>query len=87
MQNRGFQGFKGGPPLPLSSPPSYQPFDSNQNGRYQYIPLPGDFMINSNDKNGTPIPSQYQPIGRINGVVIRDPHGNLGLSQYSFSTY
>ncbi|KAF9431269.1 hypothetical protein BGZ94_003584 [Podila epigama] len=61
------------------------PFSSNQPGRHKAVPLPTDFMSGPSDAPRLSMPEPHQVLGSIRGVIIRDAHGNIGLSQYQFT--
>ncbi|KAF9933285.1 hypothetical protein BGZ65_004178 [Modicella reniformis] len=62
-----------------------QPFTSNQPGRHKAVPLPTDFMSGPSDAPRLSMPEPHEVLGTIRGVIIRDAHGNIGLSQYHFT--
>lgn len=62
-----------------------QPFTSNQLGRHKAVPLPTDFMSGPSDAPRLSMPEPHEVLGTIRGVIIRDAHGNIGLSQYHFT--
>ncbi|KAF9099486.1 hypothetical protein BGX29_007123 [Mortierella sp. GBA35] len=63
---------------------SLQPFSSGQHGRHKAVPLPTDFMSGPSDAPRLSMPEPHEVLGSIRGVIIRDAHGNIGLSQYQF---
>ncbi|KAG0229799.1 hypothetical protein B0O80DRAFT_498406 [Mortierella sp. GBAus27b] len=62
-----------------------QPFTSSQPGRHKAVPLPTDFMSGPSDAPRLSMPEPHEVLGTIRGVIIRDAHGNIGLSQYHFT--
>ncbi|KAF9387501.1 hypothetical protein CPC16_007006 [Podila verticillata] len=62
-----------------------QPFNSVQHGRHKAVPLPTDFMSGPSEAPRLSMPEPHQVLGTIHGVIIRDAHGNIGLSQYQFT--
>ncbi|KAG0365311.1 hypothetical protein BC939DRAFT_456631 [Gamsiella multidivaricata] len=62
-----------------------QPFASNQPGRHKAVPLPTDFMSGPSDAPRLSMPEPHEVLGMIRGVIIRDAHGNIGLTQYQFT--
>ncbi|KAF9189904.1 hypothetical protein BGZ51_009183 [Haplosporangium sp. Z 767] len=62
-----------------------QPFTSVQPGRHKAVPLPTDFMSGPSDAPRLSMPEPHQVLGTIRGIIIRDAHGNIGLSQYHFT--
>ncbi|KAG0321874.1 hypothetical protein BGZ97_009882 [Linnemannia gamsii] len=62
-----------------------QPFTSGQHGRHKAVPLPTDFMSGPSDAPRLSMPEPHEVLGTIRGVIIRDAHGNIGLSQYHFT--
>ncbi|KAF9903630.1 hypothetical protein EC991_003495 [Linnemannia zychae] len=62
-----------------------QPFTSAQHGRHKAVPLPTDFMSGPSDAPRLSMPEPHEVLGTIRGVIIRDAHGNIGLSQYHFT--
>ena len=62
-----------------------QPFSSNQHGRHKAVPLPTDFMSGPSEAPRLSMPEPHEILGTIRGVIIRDAHGNIGLSQYHFT--
>ncbi|CAG8531806.1 17272_t:CDS:2 [Acaulospora morrowiae] len=61
-------------------------FNWNQPGRHTAIPLPTDFMSGPSTAPRLSMPEPHDVLGVIKGVIIRDAQGNIGLSQYQFST-
>ncbi|KAF9584163.1 hypothetical protein BGW38_007378, partial [Lunasporangiospora selenospora] len=61
------------------------PFNSSQPGRHKAVPLPTDFMSGPSDAPRLSMPEPHEVLGTIRGVIIRDAHGNIGLSQYVFT--
>lgn len=61
-------------------------FNWNQPGRHTAIPLPTDFMSGPSNAPRLSMPEPHDVLGVIKGVIIRDAQGNIGLSQYSFSS-
>ncbi|KAG0325965.1 hypothetical protein BGZ99_010338 [Dissophora globulifera] len=62
-----------------------QPFSSSQSGRHKTVPLPIDFMSGPSGAPRLSMPEPHEVLGTIRGVIIRDAHGNIGLSQYHFT--
>ncbi|KAG0353830.1 hypothetical protein BG005_006914 [Podila minutissima] len=62
-----------------------QSFNSVQHGRHKAVPLPTDFMSGPSEAPRLSMPEPHQVLGTIHGVIIRDAHGNIGLSQYQFT--
>ncbi|KAF8939262.1 hypothetical protein EDD21DRAFT_413277 [Dissophora ornata] len=62
-----------------------QPFTANQPGRHKAVPLPTDFMSGPSDAPRLSMPEPHEVLGTIRGIIIRDAHGNIGLSQYQFT--
>ncbi|KAF9278091.1 hypothetical protein BGZ68_008777 [Mortierella alpina] len=61
-----------------------QTFASTQPGRHMAVPLPTDFMSGPSEAPRLSMPEPHEVLGTIRGVIIRDAHGNIGLSQYQF---
>ncbi|CAG8691715.1 8383_t:CDS:2 [Cetraspora pellucida] len=72
---------------PLQSVPiQLASFNWNQPGRHTAIPLPTDFMSGPSNAPRLSMPEPHDVLGVIKGVIIRDAQGNIGLSQYQFSS-
>ncbi|RHZ87397.1 hypothetical protein Glove_36g19 [Diversispora epigaea] len=69
-----------------SMPIQLASFNWNQPGRHTAIPLPTDFMSGPSSAPRLSMPEPHDVLGVIKGVIIRDAQGNIGLSQYQFST-
>ncbi|CAG8515682.1 2798_t:CDS:2 [Dentiscutata erythropus] len=69
-----------------SVPMQLASFNWNQPGRHTAIPLPTDFMSGPSNAPRLSMPEPHDVLGVIKGVIIRDAQGNIGLSQYQFSS-
>ncbi|CAG8517673.1 10347_t:CDS:10 [Paraglomus occultum] len=75
---------QGNPVQPI--PIQLTSFSWNQPGRHGAIPLPTDFMSGPSNAPRLSMPEPHDVLGVIKGVIIRDAQGNIGLSQYTFTT-
>ncbi|KAG0338312.1 hypothetical protein BG004_007266 [Podila humilis] len=82
-------GAAAGAPVPTSAAAvagmPQQPFHSGDHGRHKAVPLPTDFMSGPSEAPRLSMPEPHQVLGTIRGIIIRDAHGNIGLSQYQFT--